>query len=70
MGIIHIVYIEDEVFSLDHIELGVKRFVNGKDKDIEGYQVEIFKMGGHILIPHIHNLFNLALKKSRLSTPY
>jgi hypothetical protein len=34
---------EDEVFSMEDIEFGVKRLTNGKAKDIEGYQVEIFK---------------------------
>jgi hypothetical protein len=29
----------------------------------EGYQAEIFKIGGPILIPHIHKLFNLAVKQ-------
>jgi hypothetical protein len=50
-------------FSLDDIEFGVKSLTNGKAKDIEGYQDEIFKIGGPILIPHIHKLFNLIVKK-------
>jgi hypothetical protein len=62
MDTIPIVPIEDEVFSLDDIEFGVKRFANGKAKYIEGYQDEIFKIRGPILIPHIHKLFNLAVK--------
>jgi hypothetical protein len=37
----------------------------GKTKNIEGYQVEILKVGGPILIPHIHNLFNLDASNSR-----
>ena len=37
--------------------------VNGKAKDIKGYQVEILKIGGLVLIPHIHKLFNQAVKK-------
>ena len=28
----------EEVFSLEYIDLGVKRMENGKDKDIKGYQ--------------------------------
>jgi hypothetical protein len=63
MDTIPIVPTEDEVFSLDDIEFGVKRLANGKAKDIEGYQAEIFKIGGPILIPHIHKLFNLAVKQ-------
>jgi hypothetical protein len=33
-----------------------------KDKDIEDYQAGIFKIEGPIIIPHIHKLFNLAVK--------
>lgn len=31
----------EEVFSLEDIDIGVKRLENGKAKDIEGYQAEI-----------------------------
>jgi hypothetical protein len=41
----------------------VKQLANGKAKDIECYQAEIFKIGGPILIPHILKLFNLAFKQ-------
>ena len=54
---------EDEVFSLEDIDFGIKRLMNGKVKDIEGYQVELLKIGGYILIPHIHKVFNLAIKQ-------
>ena len=60
---IPIVPTKEEVFSLDDIEFVVKRLANGKAKDIEGYQAEIFKIGGPILIPHIQKLFNIAVKK-------
>jgi hypothetical protein len=63
MDTIPIVPTKEEVFSLDDIEFRVKMLVNGKAKDIEGYQVEIFKIRGPILIPHIHKLFNLAVKR-------
>jgi hypothetical protein len=63
MDTIPIVPTKEEVFSLDDIEFGVKRLANGKAKDIEGYQAEIFKIGGPILIPHIQKLFNLAVKQ-------
>jgi hypothetical protein len=63
MDTIPIVPTKEEVFSLDDIEFRVKRLANGKSKDIEGYQAEICKIGGPILIPHIHKLFNLAVKK-------
>jgi hypothetical protein len=46
MDTIPIVPTEDEVFSLDAIEFVVKRISNGKAKDIEGYQEEIFKIEG------------------------
>jgi hypothetical protein len=51
---------KDEVFSIEDIKFGVKRLSKGKSKAIEGYQDEILKIGGPILIPHIHKLFNLA----------
>ena len=35
---------------------------NKKYKSIEGYQVEILKIRGTILILHIHKLFNLVIK--------
>jgi hypothetical protein len=62
MDTIPIVPTNEEAFSLDDIEFGVERLANGKAKDIEGYQAEIFKIGGPILIPHIHKLLNLAIK--------
>jgi hypothetical protein len=37
MDTIPIVCTQEEVFSLDDIEFGVKRLANGKTKDIEGY---------------------------------
>jgi len=62
MDTILIVPKEEEVFSLDDIEFGVKQLVNEKSKDIEGYQAKKFKIGGSIFIPHIHKLFNLKVK--------
>ena len=52
----------EQVFSLEDIDLGIKRLVNGKAKDIEGYQSEILKIGAPVLIPYFHTLFNLAVK--------
>jgi hypothetical protein len=63
MDTIHIFATKDEFFSLDDIEFGVKWIANVKAKDIEGNQAEIFKIEGHILIPRIHKLFNLAVKQ-------
>ena len=62
MDTILIVPTKEEVFSLDDIELGVKRLAKGKTKDIKGYQAKKIKIRGSILIPHIHKLFNLAVK--------
>ena len=64
MDTIPIVPTKEEIFSLDDIEFGIKRLANGKAKDIEGYQAKKFKIGGSILIPHIHKLFNLAVKQA------
>jgi len=47
---------------LGDIESGINKLTNGKFKDIEGHQAEIFKMGKSILIPHLHKLLNLAIK--------
>ena len=63
MDTIPIIPTKEEVLSLDDIEFGVKRLANGKAKDIEGYQDEIFKIGGPILIPHVHKLLNLLIKQ-------
>ena len=53
----------EEVLSLEDIYFGVKRLANGKANDIEGYQAKILKIGGPVLIPHIHKLFNQAVKQ-------
>jgi hypothetical protein len=63
MDTVPLVPTEDAVFSLDDIEFRVKQLANGKAKDIEGYKDEIFKIRGHIIISHIHKLFNLAIKQ-------
>ena len=52
----------EEVISLEDIDFWVKRLANGKAKDIEGYQEEILKIAGPILIPQIHKIFNQAVK--------
>jgi hypothetical protein len=54
---------KDECFSIEDINFGVKRLSKGNNKDIEGYQDEILKIGGLILIPHIHKIFNLAIQQ-------
>lgn len=55
--------IEDGIFYVEGIAFGVMQCSNGKAKNIEGYQVESFKMGGPILIPHTHKLLNLVVKQ-------
>jgi hypothetical protein len=47
-------FTKDEVLSIEDIKFGVKKQSKGKSKDIKGYQDEILKIGGPILIPHIH----------------
>jgi hypothetical protein len=54
---------KDEVFSIEEIKFGVKWPQKGKAKDIEGYQPEILKIGGPILIPHMRKLFNLSIQQ-------
>ena len=34
-----------------------------KIQRLEGYQAEILKIGGHVLIPYIHKLFNLVVRQ-------
>ena len=58
-----------EVFLLKNIDFEVKRLANGKAKDIEDYQAQILKIRGLVLIPHIHKLFILAVKKG-FPTPW
>jgi len=55
----------EEVFSLEDILIyfRVKHMENGKAKDIKGYEEEILKVGGHVLNPHIHKLFNQVVKQ-------
>jgi hypothetical protein len=59
---IRIVPTKEEFFYLVDIDLWVKRLTNWKAKDIKGYQAEIFKIEGPILIPPIQKLFNLVVK--------
>jgi len=56
-----------KMFLLFKTEFEVKFLSKGKSKDIEGYEIEILKIGGPILIPHIHKLFNLEIKQSLIS---
>jgi len=52
----------EQVFSLEGIEFGIKCLANGKTKGIEGYQAKILKIEAPVLIPYIHNLFNMVVK--------
>ena len=53
----------------EDIDFRVKHLANGKAKYIEGYQAEILKIGGPVLIPHIHKIFNLEVKQG-FPTPW
>lgn len=55
-------HIEEGIFSLEDVDFGIKKLSNGKAMDSEGYQVENFKMGESIIIPHIHKLLNMVGK--------
>jgi len=52
---------------LENIEFGIKHLAKGKAKDIKGFQIEIFKIGSYVLIPHIHSILNLASRKASLN---
>jgi hypothetical protein len=52
---------KEEDFSMEDIESRVRRLANGKSKDIEGYQNQMLKIRGPILIPHIPKPLNLAI---------
>lgn len=67
MGAILNTPIKEDIFSLEDIEFGTNKLANGKTKDIEGYQDDIFKMGRSILIPHLHKLLNLVLNKNLIN---
>ena len=58
-----------EFFSLEDIDFRVKHLANEKAKDIEGYQAKILKIGGLVLIPHIHKPFNRVVKQG-FPTPW
>jgi len=62
MGTILNTPIKDDIFSLEDVKSGINNLANGKENYIEGYQVEIFKMGKSILIHHHHKLLNLVIK--------
>jgi len=51
---------KEDVFTFKDIEFGVKRLDKRKTKEIKGYQEEILKIEGLVLIPHIHKIFNLV----------
>lgn len=58
------VSIEENIFSMEGIEFGVKLLTTRRTKDTEDYQVETFKIEGHILFTNIHDLLNLVVKNS------
>lgn len=46
---------------MEDIEFWVKWLTKEKDKDIEEYQAQILKLGGHVFIPYIYNIFNMEI---------
>jgi hypothetical protein len=54
---------KEEVFYFGRHRVWVKQLAKGKAKDIKGYQAKILKIGGLVLIPHIHKLFNMVVKQ-------
>jgi len=62
MGTVFDTPIKEYIFSFEDIYFRINNLANGKVKDIEGYQVEVFKIGISILIPHLHLLLNLVVK--------
>jgi hypothetical protein len=55
---------KDGGFYIEDINSGLSgsQKENMRAKDIEGYQAKILNIGGPMLIPHIHELFNLVVK--------
>lgn len=54
--------LEQDTFSFEDMEFKLENLANGKFRDIKGYQDKIFKMGGSIIILHVHKLLNFAVK--------
>lgn len=54
--------LEEDTFSFEDMEFKLENLANGKFRDIKGYQDKIFKMGGSIIILHVHKLLNFAVK--------
>jgi hypothetical protein len=49
---------DTELFTVQEVEMGIKRLGAGKEKDLDELQVEYLKWGLKILSPHITKNFN------------
>ena len=47
-----------ELFIVQDVEMGIKKFFVGKEKDLVELQVKYLKRGSKILAPHIIKIFN------------
>jgi hypothetical protein len=52
-----LVNIDTELFTVQEVEMGIKRLGAGKAKDLDELQVEYLKWGLKILAPHITKKF-------------
>lgn len=62
LGSIQTLVIKQQVFTVNDIEFGVEHLAKEKVKDNKGYQVEVLKTGGFVLIIHIHKIFKTVVK--------
>jgi hypothetical protein len=58
-----LVNIDTELFTMQEVEMGIKRLGAGKAKDLDELQVEYLKWGLKILSPHITKIFNNIIQQ-------
>jgi hypothetical protein len=58
-----LVNIDTELFTVQEVEMGIKRLGAGKAKDLDELQVEYLKWGLKILSPHITKIFNNIIQQ-------
>jgi hypothetical protein len=52
-----------KLFTVQEIEVGIKKLVVGKAKDLVELQAEYLKWGSNILAPHIMKIFNNIIQR-------